>query len=66
MHRKLTHLRQQYKHIVNKQRLAQLLFSLQLQISAILRRMTGGNLILLTCTSIPDPVVGVSYQCPEN
>ena len=36
MHRKLTHLRQQYKHIVNKQRLAQLLFRLQLQISAIL------------------------------
>ena len=37
MHGKLTHLRQQYKHIVNKQRLAQLLFRLQLQISTILR-----------------------------
>ena len=35
MYRKLTHLRQQYKHIVNKQ--GQPLLRLQLQISAILR-----------------------------
>ena len=56
MYRKLTHLRQQYKHIVNKQGLAQLLFRLQLPISAILR------CYLRTCLT---PSV-VSYQCHEN